>query len=137
MGDGSPRLKGKFITKKIAKKVIDAALLLLVESRSLAKFTPFSQRVGALKFMRVALGLILFASIPFIGSIGLFAQTPSPSPTPEPMEAKITFRPGDEVTVESKEGGSDQKIVPTVGLLPNQQVTVTLEFSNDRWERRC
>jgi hypothetical protein len=48
------------------------------------------------------------------------------------MDAKITFSPGDEVTVESKEGGSDQSIVPTVGLLPNQQVAVTLEFPSDK-----
>jgi hypothetical protein len=82
--------------------------------------------------MRVALGLILFASIQFISSTGLFAQTPSPTPEPEKMEATITFSPSDEVTVESEKGGSNQNVVPTVGLLPNQQVAVTLEFPSDK-----
>jgi hypothetical protein len=84
-----------------------------------------------LKFPRAALALILFASVQFACSAGLFAQTPSP--TPEPMDVKISFSPGQEVTLpDSGGGGSEQGIVPAVTLLPNQQVTVTLQFSSDK-----
>jgi len=84
-----------------------------------------------MKFLHAAVALILFAIVPLACSAGLFGQTPSPPP--EPMDVKISFSPGQEVTLPSSEGGggSEQGIVPTVTLLPNQQVTVTLQFSND------
>jgi hypothetical protein len=102
----------------------------------LESLPPFSLGAGAVKFMRadVALGLILAVSLWFATPARLFAQQPSPtpSPTPEPMEVEIRFSPNEEITLGEGEGGSEEKVMPTVTLLPNQAVTVTLDFSDEK-----
>jgi hypothetical protein len=91
----------------------------------------FPLRAGALKFPRAAIALILFASVQFACSTGLFAQTPSPSPTPAPMDVTVNLGHGEEITV-SEQQGSEQKTVPTVMLSPNQSAAITLQFSSDK-----
>jgi hypothetical protein len=81
-----------------------------------------------MKFLRVAVGLILFASVQFISLTGLFAQQPSP----EAMDVVVNLGHGEEITLSSEEAGSQQKIVPTVPFAPNRAVAITLQFGSDK-----
>jgi hypothetical protein len=85
-----------------------------------------------MRFLRAAVALILFTIVQIATPTGLLAQTPSPSPTPEPMAVVVNLGHGEEITLSSEEDGSKQNIVPPVALLPNQGVTVTLQFSSDK-----
>jgi hypothetical protein len=78
--------------------------------------------------------LALLVAMSVCLSATLFAQEPSPTPTatPEPMEVKVRFSPSNELTFGSEEGASEEKTVPTVTLLSGQQVTVTLDFSDEK-----
>jgi hypothetical protein len=85
-----------------------------------------------MKFPRGAIALVLFATVQFACSTGLFAQTPSPSPTPEPMDVVVNLGHGEELTLSSEGSGSQQKIVPTITLTPNQSAAITLQVSSDK-----
>jgi hypothetical protein len=47
------------------------------------------------------------------------------------MAVLVNLGHGEQIAL-TDEGGSEQGIVPTVALLPNQQVAVTLQFSSDK-----
>jgi hypothetical protein len=68
----------------------------------------------------------LFAIVQFATSTELFAQTPSPSP--EPLTVAVDSGEG-EITVTSEET-SEQAIVPTVKVLSDQALAITLQFSS-------
>jgi hypothetical protein len=74
-----------------------------------------------MRFRRAAVTLIFFASVQFASSTG-FAQEPSP----EPMIMAVDSGEG-EITVTSEES-SEQAIVPTVKVLPDQSLAITLQF---------
>jgi hypothetical protein len=85
--------------------------------------------LGVIKFIRGALGLILLAGVHFAAPAGLFAQQPSPSP--EPVEVTVNLGHGEEITI-TDQGGSEQNIVPTVTVTPNQAVAITLQFGSGK-----
>jgi hypothetical protein len=92
----------------------------------------FFLRASGIKFLRGVIVLVLFAGLQFAAPVGLFAQQPSPSPSPEPMDVVVNLGHGEELTLSSEQGGSEQKIVPTVTLTPNQAVAITLQFGTHR-----
>jgi hypothetical protein len=71
-----------------------------------------------MKFLRVAVALLLFASVEFASSTGLFAQ--------ESMTVAVDSGE-EEITVTSEET-SEQAIVPTVKVLSDQALAITLQF---------
>lgn len=77
-----------------------------------------------MKFLRAAVALVLFVTVQFACSTGLFAQEPSP----EPMTMAVDSGEG-EITVTSEES-SEQAIVPTVKVLSDQALAITLQFSS-------
>jgi hypothetical protein len=77
-----------------------------------------------MKFLRVAVALLLFAGVEFASSTGLFAQEPSP----EPMTVAVDSGE-EEITVTSEET-SEQAMVPTVKVLSDQALAITLQFPN-------
>ena len=89
----------------------------------------FSLGARAFKFMR-GVGLILFASVQFAAPIRLFAQEPSPSP--EPITVVVNLEGEEQIILTSQQSGSEQSIVPTVQVVPNQQASITLQFSSNK-----
>jgi hypothetical protein len=110
------------------RKVLANSLMLFVKGTPLPSSRPFSLRTGTIKFVCGAVALILFTSVQFASLTGLFAQQPSP----EAMDVVVNLGHGEEITLSSEEGGSQQKIVPTVPLSPNQAVAIPLHFGSDK-----